>query len=134
MPAAAPSGSRRFFSPKASLSKASGGSGNGVRNRNNSEASSYYPPGPSMAPSFRIGTDFGEAWGVSSAGPSRVGSVDPVNLSPDGSTHGSGKKSLRDRGKDFGRMLKKKASKVGLGKQEGSDGELVVSRAMRVSD
>ncbi|KAG8994188.1 cysteinyl-tRNA synthetase, partial [Tulasnella sp. 427] len=94
------------------------------RHRGGSEASSYTlaANGVNGTP-FVVPSDFGDAW----HSPSTTSLVRSQG-SPAGNDGSSsigegrdGKKTLRDRGKDFGRLLKKKASKVGLSKPEGSD-------------
>ncbi|KAG8894419.1 hypothetical protein FRB99_001283, partial [Tulasnella sp. 403] len=126
-----------FSSSKTSISKGSNNlspnqSGNGLtRERGGSEASTSYAlaaNGVNGTP-FYIGTDFENAWRLPSSSTTtllpRQGSYDPQSAA---SIHSNdklevkdGKKSLRDRSREFGRLLKKKASKVGLAKMEASD-------------
>lgn len=100
-----------------------------TRHRGGSEASSSYAlaaNGVNGTP-FVVPSDFGDAW----HSPSTTSLVRPQGSPAGTDTYGGsgyigdvrdGKKTLRDRGKDFGRLLKKKASKVGLAKPEGSEG------------
>lgn len=122
------SASKISLSHKASnalLSPGSNGSaekgGTFGRTRVGSEASSQFYQAAGAGPSTpnRLGSEmseFGRAWGISSGVySSRDGGFG------DGDSR-EGKKSLRDIGKDFGRLLKRKTSRMTIGKGEGSDG------------
>ncbi|KAG8890172.1 cysteinyl-tRNA synthetase [Tulasnella sp. 332] len=115
-----------FASPKASFSQKSNSLSPtmafNARPRGGSEASSQMlaTNGVVGTPIPIFGTEFGEAWGTSPSSSSAylIPRGDTFNGERDGREN---KRSLVDRGKDFGRLLKKKASRVALRNEDRSD-------------
>ncbi len=70
-----------------------------------------------------VSSDFGDAWRLPNSNTPPTSFYGDRGGSPEGREQ---KRGFMGRGKDFGRMLKKKASKVSIGKRDGSDGKAAI--------